>query len=139
MFKHIMAPVDLSAVDKLDRALKATADAAKQHGAKVTYVSASNVTPNSVAHTPEEFKQKLADFAAAQAETHGIDADSHALILHDQRADLDHALVGAANDLGADLVIMASHDPTFFDHFWSSNGGAVARDSSASVFLVRGT
>ncbi|SLN68483.1 Universal stress protein F [Roseivivax jejudonensis] len=139
MFKHIMAPVDLKSTDKLDRALKATAEAARQHDAKVTYVSASNATPSEIAHTPEEFREKLGAFAKAQAEAHGIEADSHALILHDQRADLDNALVHAAEEMGADLIIMASHDPNFFDHFWSSNGGAVARDSKASVMLVRGT
>ncbi|SFE49291.1 universal stress protein [Roseivivax sediminis] len=138
MFNHIMAPVDLNAVDKLSRALDATADAAKHYGAKVTYVSASNTVPTAVAHTPEEFKKKLAAFASDQADKHGIETDSHPLIMHDQRADLDHALVEAAKTLDADLIVMASHDPNFFDHFWASNGGAVARDSHASVMLVRG-
>ena len=137
MFKHIMAPVDLTHLDRLERALKATADVAKHYDAKVTYVSASNPTPGSLAHNPEEFREKLAEFARQQADKSGIKAESHALILHDEAVDLDNALVHAADELDADLVIMASHKPGFVDHFWSSNGGAVARRSNASVFIVR--
>jgi len=137
MFKHIMAPVDLTHTDRLDRALQTTADVAKNYGAKVTYVSASNDTPGSLAHNPQEFRDRLAAFAQEQADKAGIEADSHALILNDEAVDLDNALVHAADDLGADLVIMASHKPGFVDHFWSSNGGAVARRANASVFIVR--
>lgn len=137
MYSQIMAPVDLAHLDKLERALSVTADLAKHYGAKVTFVSATNSTPGAVAHSPEEFRTKLSEFAAAQAERLGIEADAHALVMPDQRADLDHALVDAAEELGADLVVMASHSPGFADHFWSSNGGAVARHSNASVMLVR--
>ncbi|UMA65021.1 universal stress protein [Roseivivax marinus] len=138
MFTHIMAPVDLHHVDTLDRALKVTADAAKHYGAKVTFVSATNNEPSDVAHSPEEFVAKLSEFAKTQAEKGGFDAEAHAMVLHDSRADLDNALLDAVKELDADLVIMASHDPNFADHFWSSNGGAVARHSHASVMLVRG-
>ena len=138
MFTRIMAPVDLTNTDALARALQATADLARVNDIPVVYVSATNNTPSDVAHTPEEFEERLREFAEAQAKEHGIETSSHALVLKDRRADLDDALVSAADELGADLVVMASHDPTFFDHFWASNGGAVARASKASVMIVRG-
>ena len=93
MFKHIMAPIDLGALDKLEHAMAVTADAAKHYGAKVTYVSATNTVPTSVAHTPEEFQEKLEKVATAEAERHGLEADAHALVLHDTSADLDRHLV----------------------------------------------
>ncbi|SES25677.1 Nucleotide-binding universal stress protein, UspA family [Tranquillimonas rosea] len=138
MFNHIMSPVDLTHIDQLSRALDVTADMAKRYDAKVTFVSATNVTPGEVAHSPEEFRQKLADFAKQQGEKYGFDAESKAMILHDKTADLDDALVDAVDDLGADLVVMASHTPNMADHFWSSNGGSVARHSKVSVMIVRG-
>ncbi|ETX30462.1 universal stress protein [Roseivivax isoporae] len=138
MFRHIMVPVDLANTDRLARALEVTADAARHYHARVTYVSASNTAPTEVADAPDEFRRKLGTFAAGQAQEHGIEAEGHALILPDARSDLDGALVETAREVGADLVIMASHDPGIVDHFWSSNGGAVARHSDASVMLVRG-
>ena len=102
-------------------------------------MSATTALPGAIAHNPEEFRQKLAEFAKGQAEAHGFEADSHALVLHDKAVDLDHALVDACKELGADLVSMASHTPNFADYFWSSNGGAVASHVAASVMIVRET
>jgi len=133
-----MAPVDLSDTGALTRALEATADLARLHDIPVVYVSATNAQPTSVAKSPKEFEKKLQAFADAQAQTHGISTSAHAMVLHDKTADLDNALVEVIDTVQADLVVMASHDPTFFDHFWSSNGGAVARNSNASVMIVRG-
>ncbi|MGD8310649.1 MAG: hypothetical protein PVG98_14530 [Chromatiales bacterium] len=43
----------------------------------------------------------------------------------------------AVDDIGADLVVMASHIPDVVDYIWPSNGGKVAGHSDASVFVVR--
>lgn len=137
MFKRILAPVDLAHLDKLERALKVTAEEAKLHGAAVTYVSVSAAAPSALAHTPEEFKTRLGAFADQQAKTHGINADAHAIISHDPATDIDDALLKAIRDTGADLVIMASHTPGLADYFWPSNGGKVAGHTGASVFIVR--
>lgn len=137
MFNHIMAPVDLAHTDQLKRALEVTAEEAKHHGAKVTFVSATSTQPSAVAHSPEEFRGKLADFAETQGRQNDYEAASHALVLHDQAVDLDDALLKAVEELGADLVIMASHKPSIANYFWSSNGGAIAGHSGASVMIVR--
>jgi nucleotide-binding universal stress UspA family protein len=137
MFKRIMAPVDLAHMDKLERALKVTAEEAKLHDAAVTYVSVSAAAPSAVAHTPEEFKTRLGAFAGEQAKIHGINADAHAIISHDPTTDVDDALLKAIRDTGADLVIMASHRPGLADYFWPSNGGKIAGHTDASVFIVR--
>ena len=137
MFQKILAPVDLAHLDKLERALELTAAEAKQHGAPVTYVSVTASGPTSLADKPEEFQSMLADFAAQQAERHGIDAKSLALITNDPTTEVDDVLLTAVEDTGADLVVMASHKPGFIDYFWPSNGGKIASHSTASVFLVR--
>ncbi len=103
----------------------------------MTYVSASNATPGSIARNPDEFRDMLEAFAKEQGDKAGIETGSHPLILHDEAVDLDNALVHAVDEIEADMVIMASHKPGLVDHFWSSNGGAVARRSNASVFIVR--
>ena len=44
----------------------------------------------------------------------------------------------AAEELGADLVVMATHVPNLTDYIWASHGGHLASHAKASVFLVRG-
>lgn len=138
MFHNIVVPVDLAHAESLEKALAVSADLAKHYGARVTYVSVTSAAPGKVAHTPEEFGEKLARFAAAQAETRGIEAGSHPEISHDPAIDLDKTLLKAAEALEADLIVMASHVPGLADYLWPSNGGTVAGHARASVMVVRG-
>lgn len=57
MFKKIMAPVDLAHMDRLEKALKCTADLAKHYDAEVIFVGVTSSTPSSMAHTPAEYAE----------------------------------------------------------------------------------
>ncbi len=136
MFSHIMVPVDLAHPDKLDAALKTAADLAGHYGARVTYVGVTTGQPSSVAHTPQEYAEKLAKFAAMQAEVNEVaEVASHAITAHDPAVELDHKLEEAVHEIGADLVVMGSHIPRTFD--LGSHGGRVATHTDVSVMLVR--
>ncbi|MCU4653539.1 universal stress protein [Roseibacterium sp. SDUM158016] len=136
MFRHIMVPVDLGHADRLDRALGVAADLARHYGARVTYVGVTVPQPSTVAHNPEEFAEKLARFAAAETEVRGVvDAGSHPIVSHDPTIDLDGRLASAADELGADLIVMGSHIPRRFE--LRSHGGHLAALSHHSVMLVR--
>lgn len=137
VYSTIMVPVDLAHAGNLEKALNTAADLAKHYGASVVYVSVSTTAPSAIAHTPAEFKAKLDAFAADQAARHGHRASGHAILSHDPAVDLDPSLMKAADDLGADLIVMASHVPGLTDYIWPSNGGQVARHAKASVFVVR--
>lgn len=137
MFQRIMAPVDLAHLDKLEKALAVTAGEAKHHGAPVTFVSVTYSGPSSLAHNPEEFKAKLDAFAEAQGKEHGISASAHMVVTPDPTVEVDNALLKAVDECGADLVIMASHQPGVAEYFWPSNGGKVATHTGASILIVR--
>lgn len=137
MFRRIMAPVDLAHRDTLARALAATGDLAKHYKTPVTYVGVSASAPGALGHNPEEFAERLAHFAAEQAETYGISGEARAVISHDPAVDLDRTLLKTVDEVGADLVVMASHVPGLADYVWPSNGGSIAAHSRASVFVVR--
>ncbi len=137
MFKHIMVPVDLRHADHLARALETAANLGKQFDAPVTYVGVTPETPSATAHNPAEFEQKLSAFASAQADAHGHAAHAKSYASHDPSIDLNDTLLKAADDLDADLIVMASHIPNIADHIWPSHGGQVAKRAKASVFVVR--
>lgn len=137
MFRQIMVPVDLAHLGKLERALKLAAEEARNHDATVTYVSVTSAAPGPLGHNPEEFGEKLEAFAEGEAARHGISAKAHVIVSHDPTTDVDDALLKVADEIDADLILMASHRPGMADYFWPSNGGKVAAHSNASVLVVR--
>lgn len=137
MFGKIMVPVDLTHLEHLQRALQVAADLAKHYGVAVAYVGVTSEVPTEIAHNPAEYGQRLDAFAAEQAAKHAISTEAHDYAAHDPSLDLDRLLLRAVDDVGADLVVMASHIPTIADHIWPSHGGHLASYARISVFVVR--
>jgi len=103
-------------------------------------VGVTAAAPAAGAHNPEEYGKHLRAFADEQAKAHGIGVATRAVVSHDPAANLDRDLLAAVDDIGADLVVMASHAPGAVDrfwHLWPSHGGAMATHAKASVFVVR--
>ena len=137
MFKKIMVPVDLAHLDLIEPSLQVVADQARHYGAEVCYVAVTATTPGPVAHTPEEYQQKLEAFAKKRAEVHGQAVTARVITSPDPVADLDDVLIDAIDEVGADLVIMATHPPRHLDVVIPSHGGKLATHTTVSVFLVR--
>ncbi|POF30989.1 universal stress protein [Roseibium marinum] len=137
MFKKILIPIDLSHADKLEKSVSTAAYLAKIDDIPIVFAAVTSAAPGALGHTPDEFRARLDSFAATQAEKHGVTASGHAVFSHDPAVDLDHALLKAIHESGADLVVMQTHIPHLSDHFWPSNGGRIATHSDVSVFLVR--
>lgn len=137
MFRKIMVPVDLEHRGELAKAIEVAHDLAGRHGAEIVYCGVTTNAPSSVAHTPEEYRGKLEEFAAGESKSGGHRASAHAIVSNDPAVDLDNALEDAAAEIGADLIVMATHAPGKGSHVWSSHGGEVAGKTDASVFLVR--
>lgn len=137
MFKQIMVPVDLEHIDQLEKSLAIAADLSKNYGTPICYVGVASEQPSAIAHNPAEYKQKLQNFADQQASQRGVQATCRAFVGHDLVADVDDVLMKAVKDVGADLVVVASHVPTIVDYVWPSNGGKIAAHSDAAVFVVR--
>jgi nucleotide-binding universal stress UspA family protein len=137
MFRKIMVPVDLAHLAKLDKALKCAADLGRLYEIPVIYAGVTTPVPGKLAHNPKEYAARLEAFAAEKAEVEGIEAGAYAITSHDPTSDLDPSLIRAADDIEADLIVMASHVPNLMDYVWPSNGGTVAAHSKVSVFVVR--
>jgi len=138
MFDTIMVPVDLRHVPALGKALTIAADMAKAYGATVVYVGITSPEPGDLGHNPAEYDRKLQEFAAEQAQSGRHQARAHMIVANDPAIDIDRKLSEAVDELGADLVVMATHIPNLTDFIWASHGGHLASHSKASVFLVRG-
>ncbi|MDN6179509.1 MAG: universal stress protein [Halomonas subglaciescola] len=137
MFQHIMVPVDLAHLDTLKPALDTAADLACHYAATITYVGITTSAPGSVARTPDEYRQKLELFTERRHAVHGRPVSARVYHSPDPIANLNDLLVNAVEDVGADLVIMATHLPKHIDLIIPANGGTLASRTSASIFLVR--
>ena len=137
MFNKIMVPVDLAHMGELEKALTVAADLSRHYGSALCYVGVTTSQPSAVARTPEEYELKLRAFAHEHAPDSGHEPTARVYKSHDPAADLDDILVQAIDDVGADLVVMATHLPTHLDAIMPSNGAKIAKHTEASVFLVR--
>ncbi len=137
MYGKIVVPVDLSHVRALDKALKTAAGLARLHDAELTYLGVTASSPGPVAHTPEEFGEKLAEFAEKRSREDGVAASAEYKVIPDPARDLNHTLLAAIEKCGADLVVMASHRPGLPEHLFASHAGYVAAHAKASVMVVR--
>jgi len=137
MYNKIMVPVDLAHIERLEKAIVTATDLAKHYGIPVLFVGVTAETPTEVAHTPQEFARKLAEFGASQSAAHGLEIETAAYPSHDPAIDLDKTLMDAATQNDADLIVMASHVPGLPEHIFASNAGVVASHAKTSVFVVR--
>ena len=137
MFTSILVPVDLAHPETTAKALETAGWLAAASEAHVTYVGVTASAPDAVARNPEAFAEKLDALAAAEAEAHGIRTAAKSYVSPDPAIDLDATLMRAVREVGADLVVMASHVPGMRDRLWASHGGQLAAHAEISVFLVR--
>ena len=137
MYRRIMVPVDLEHGGALEKALATAAAIAQQQGGALTYVAVTTSAPGPVAHGPEEFTEHLQEFAAEQGRRFGVETHALTRVSHDPTSDLNTTLLDAADDLDADLIVMASHVPGVIEHLFASHAGYVANHAKMSVFVVR--
>lgn len=137
MYRRILAPVDIAHPERIEKALRSAADLASHYGAELVIVGVTGNEPSAVAHTPEEYGGKLAAFAEAAGGRLGHPMRAEMIRVHDLTVDLDKAIIRKATEIGADLVVMASHRPGIGEYVFGSNAGHVAQHSSLSVFVVR--
>lgn len=137
MYKKIMLPVDLAHVETLKRAIEVASDLAAHYEAELCVVGITSNVPGSIARTPEEYRQKLEDFAAERRGDNNHPVSAHVEISHDPSTELNDGLLRAREAVGADLVVMATHVPNVGDILVPAHGGSFASHSEVSVFLVR--
>lgn len=139
MYQNIMVPIDLQHADKMEKALQTAADLAVNYGAALHYVAVSGKVPNRVASTPEAFAHELENYAAEQARRFGITTHAKAISSVDVTIELDDKLLEASRDIGADLIVMASHIPGVADrlHLVGSNAAYIVRHADIAVFVVK--
>ncbi|HEX6141887.1 MAG TPA: universal stress protein [Geminicoccaceae bacterium] len=149
MYEHVLVPIDIQHRSSWERALPAAVQAARESGARLHVLT---VVPDMFAGVDWRY--------AIRGEQHGsIDYDRTELMR--QARDRLQELVGehvpasvdtevlvrhgtiyeeileAADEVAADLIVMASHRPSLKDYLIGPNAARVVRHARCSVQVVR--
>ncbi|MEL6774794.1 MAG: universal stress protein [Pseudomonadota bacterium] len=137
MFTRILVPIDLAHLEALSKATHAASVLANAAGARLVFLGVTPSVPTAIAASPQEFEAKLQAFAREQSTAHGVPAQAKVIVTGDPTTDVDRRIITAAEEVGADLVVMQTHMPAAADFLWQSRGEYVATHAPFSVMLVR--
>ena len=136
MFQTILVPIDLSHTEKG----KIMIDAANKLGgksARLVLINVSEDIPNYVAvELPEGMVKRLRQEAADELEGMAKAAGIHAEI-EVRSGRPATAILAAADETQADLIIIASHRPGLQDYLLGSTASGVVRHAKCSVLVMR--
>lgn len=136
MYESVIVPIDLDAAEK-GAAILVKAKALADEGSKVTVVNVVEDVPGLLT---AELPEGLVTKAAHQARNRLTDMVSGAGLeakVEIRSGRPHHAIVGLAQELGADLIMIASHTPGMQDYVLGSTAAAVVRHAKCSVLVVR--
>lgn len=140
MYKTILLSIDLNAESSWQRALPTALDLARVYTAKLHVVA---VVPNLGtalvgSFFPKDFEKEAME--AAKAELKKFEAnlpDDVDVKTHLAHGTIYEEIIHAADTLGADLIVMASHRPELKDYLLGPNAARVVRHAKQSVVVVR--
>ena len=127
--KNVLVPVDLARADSCLKAVNVGRQIAEAAGGKLAVVNVQQVMSLDVPKTLDSFKPKLDAFV----QEHAPGAEAMLKI----GLSVPSEIRWAADEIDADLVVMASHDPNFTDYLIGSNAAHVALHTPRSVMVVR--
>lgn len=140
MFKKILVPVDVSQSDSGAAGLKAAANLGGKSGAELVLLNVTSPVPNLVAaqlpsnylEAAQESARKVMEEVASGA---GLKSGSYEIqtaqgVAYDE-------ILSAAKSIGADLIVVASHQPGVADYLLGSTAAKIVRHAHISVLVVR--
>ena len=136
MYKTILVPIEMGHLE----AGKKTIDIAVEHaaeGAKIILLNVVEEVPNWAAiNLPADLVDK--NIASSRDELKAIATASGLKMSVEVRTGHSYnTILDVAKDVGADLIIVASHRPGLQDYLIGSTAAKVVRHATCSVLVVR--
>ncbi len=127
--KNVLVPVDLARAESCLKAVGIARQIAEEAGGKLTVVNVQQVMSMDAPKSLDMFQPKLDAFV----QEHAPGADAMLKI----GLSVPSEIRWTADEIDADLIVMASHDPNFTDYLIGSNAAHVALHTPRSVMVVR--
>ena len=142
MYKEILLAIDLNDIDSQRKAVQTAIDLARAFSAQV---HVETVVPNFgmpivASFFPRDFENQALE--TAKQALHNFVEQSLPEDLTVQRivghGNIYEEILRYADEVGADLIVMASHRPDLEDYLIGPNASRVVRHAKCSVMVVRG-
>jgi len=140
MYNKILVPVDLSDLAVAQPALEKAVALAKASNADLRVINVKSMIPAAYLdympsnYDTQERERAEIDIAKVAKET-GLPAGKVSTAV--RLGAIYHEVLGEAQDWGADLIVVGSHDPSFATYLIGSNAANVVRHAHCSVLVVR--
>lgn len=136
MYKTIIVPIDLGHTEKGKTIIDAAAKLIDKGGRVVLVNIVEEIPGFVVAQLPEGVLRKSTENASTElqglASAAGIDAEVDVRVGRPATA-----INSVAEELGADLIIVASHKPGMQDYLLGSTAAGIVRHAKSSVLVTR--
>jgi nucleotide-binding universal stress UspA family protein len=139
MYKKILVPVDLAHPDSARHVAKVAKSLAETGKSEIVVLNVVPAVPGFVAaELPSDHEDKLVSRAMEQLKALtsdiGIGGPGKTIV----RSGRPHnEILEVADEMGADLIVVGSHQPGLQDYLLGSVAGKVVRHAKCSVFVDR--
>jgi nucleotide-binding universal stress UspA family protein len=141
MFNTILIPIDLAHDSSWRKALPVAIDQTRSNpGAQLYVMTVVDLNMNITAiRLPENFNQEYREKTEHRLEevvNQQVPSDIQVqYIIRDGR--IYREILAVAQEIKADLIVMASHNPALKDYLLGANAARVVRHADCSVLVVR--
>ncbi len=136
MYEKILIPVDISSPEKTAHSLKAARHVggknAKFHVVAVIEDLPAFVTAELPQGVLEQSQKKIVEMLKSQAADMGDNVEAEV-----RHGTIYRAILAAAKDWGADIIVIGSHKPGAQDFLLGSTAAKVVRHATCPVLVVR--
>lgn len=142
MYKTILLAIDLNEASSWEKALPVALDQARTGGGKLHIMTVVPDFGMAIVGSffPADYeKQALAEADKTLVDFIGEKVPGEIEIAHSVgHGTIYKEVLVTADDIGADLIVMASHRPAQSDYLLGPNAARVVRHATCSVLVVRG-
>ena len=141
MFQRILVPVDLTDPEFAKPAVETAASLAHACDAELRLIHVMPATPTLLTKfVPADFdtQQMRSAKEALDIVAGEIGLPQRLVSTTVSQGGVYHEILEEAASIGADLIVMSSHQPAMKTHLLGSNAAYVVRHASCSVLIVRG-
>lgn len=132
MFKHILVPIDVDNTQVSAGAMSIAKNLADLMGARLTVTSVIDNVDKRRGVSADQIAASLDDFAKQHTGS-GVTVSAQVT----SSGSVSSGILEAVEQTGADLIVMASHDPTQTKFPIGSHASHVAEHTHCSVMIVR--
>lgn len=142
MYKTILVPIDLDQRSSWEKALPIAVEYGQIFGARLHAVTVLPVFGAGVvgSYFPADFEERVS--AEVEEKLTALVRDNVPSSLeaacHVAHGTVYEEILRVAGEIGADLIVMASHRPELKDYLIGPNAARVVRHADVSVLVVRG-